>query len=174
MQDAGSGRVVACPAKITTWRNGEIGRRSGLKSRSSATRVWIRFPLPPPRPVLSRYHNPHSTPLARLALFSRPLRPIKVCKDVIQNELPALIPALPMWRDSRPHRRSRLHGRSQPGDPLVVPQCQKVVYVAKSLTDCWRECPSPSASLDRVLAEAEARSYEEQDAEFLRSIGVQV
>lgn len=30
------------------WRNGEIGRRSGLKSRSGANRVWIRFPLPPP------------------------------------------------------------------------------------------------------------------------------
>ena len=33
---------------VQAWRNGEIGRRSGLKSRSSATRVWIRVPLPPP------------------------------------------------------------------------------------------------------------------------------
>jgi hypothetical protein len=54
------------------------------------------------------------------------------------------------------------------------PQCQKVVYVAKSLTDCWRECPSPSASLDRALPKLNRDAYEQQDAEFLRSIGVQV
>ena len=51
--------------------------------------------------------------------------------------------------------------------------CQKVVYVTKSLTDCWRECPSPSTSLDRVLPEL-ANGYEEEDADFLRSIGVKV
>ena len=53
-------------------------------------------------------------------------------------------------------------------------KCQKVVYVAKALTDCWRECPSPDHSLDRVLPGLSADSYEEQDADFLRSIGVQV
>ena len=53
-------------------------------------------------------------------------------------------------------------------------KCQKVVYVAKSLTDCWRECPSPSASLDRALPKLNCDAYEQQDAEFLRSIGVQV
>jgi hypothetical protein len=49
-----------------------------------------------------------------------------------------------------------------------------VVYVSKSLTECWRECPSPSIALDRVLAKASDDVYEGQDAEFLRSIGVQV
>jgi hypothetical protein len=56
-------------------------------------------------------------------------------------------------------------------------QCQKVVYVAKSLTDCWRECPSPDYSLDKVLSVLPKPSgdvYQEEDAEFLRSIGVQV
>jgi hypothetical protein len=52
-------------------------------------------------------------------------------------------------------------------------QCQKVVYVAKSLTDCWRECPSPDHSLDRVLNTLDTDTFLEQDAEFLRSIGVQ-
>lgn len=53
-------------------------------------------------------------------------------------------------------------------------KCQKVVYVTKPLTDCWRECPSPDYSLDNVLpaAAAAADSYHDQDAEFLRSIGV--
>ena len=53
-------------------------------------------------------------------------------------------------------------------------RCQKVVYVTKPLTDCWRECPSPSLSLDNLLpaAASAADSYHEQDAEFLRSIGV--
>jgi hypothetical protein len=53
-------------------------------------------------------------------------------------------------------------------------KCQKVVYVSKSLTDCWRECPSPNYSLDSVLPTASVDSYEEEDAEFLRSIGVHV
>jgi hypothetical protein len=52
-------------------------------------------------------------------------------------------------------------------------QCQKVVYVSKPLTDCWRECPSPNHSLENVLPGLAADSYEEHDAEFLRSIGVQ-
>ncbi|HUB82607.1 MAG TPA: hypothetical protein VMB03_27610 [Bryobacteraceae bacterium] len=50
--------------------------------------------------------------------------------------------------------------------------CQKVVYVTKPLTDCWRECPSANYSLDRVLP-ALKNTFEEEDADFLRSIGVQ-
>jgi hypothetical protein len=53
-------------------------------------------------------------------------------------------------------------------------KCQKVVYVSKPLTDCWRECPNPSYSLDRVLPKLVEGAYEDQDADFLRSIGVQV
>jgi hypothetical protein len=53
-------------------------------------------------------------------------------------------------------------------------RCQKVVYVAKSLTDCWRECPSPDHSLDRVLPGLSLDGHQEEDAVFLRSIGVQV
>ena len=53
-------------------------------------------------------------------------------------------------------------------------KCQKVVYVAKALADCWRECPSPRSSLDTVLHGMNSDSYEDQDAVFLRSIGVQV
>jgi hypothetical protein len=52
--------------------------------------------------------------------------------------------------------------------------CEKVVYVSKPLTDGWRECPSPHHSLDNVLQDLRPESYEEQDAVFLRSIGVQV
>lgn len=53
-------------------------------------------------------------------------------------------------------------------------KCQKVVYVTKSLTDCWRECPSGSQSLDRALPVVAPGSIDQEDAEFLRSIGVQV
>ena len=52
-------------------------------------------------------------------------------------------------------------------------QCQKVVYVTKPLTDCWRECPSSEHSLDRVLPKADPDGLLEQDADFLRSCGVQ-
>jgi hypothetical protein len=51
--------------------------------------------------------------------------------------------------------------------------CQKVVYVAKSLTECWRECPSPDASLDVILPKFNLDTIMDEDAEFLRSIGVQ-
>jgi hypothetical protein len=52
--------------------------------------------------------------------------------------------------------------------------CHEVVHVAKSLADCWRDCPSPGNSQDRVLPNLSAKGYLEEDAEFLRSIGVQV
>jgi hypothetical protein len=41
-------------------------------------------------------------------------------------------------------------------------RCRKVVYVTKSLSDCWRDCP-------RSLGKEEAESA---DARFLQSIGV--
>jgi len=53
-------------------------------------------------------------------------------------------------------------------------RCQKVVYVSKPLTDCWRECPSAQQSLERVLPGVSDDTYRDQDADFLRSIGVQV
>jgi hypothetical protein len=53
-------------------------------------------------------------------------------------------------------------------------QCQKVVYVAKSLTDCWRACPSPNHSLDHLLPKLIPDAHLDEDAQFLRSIGVQV
>ena len=52
-------------------------------------------------------------------------------------------------------------------------QCQKVVYMTRSLTDCWRECPSPSYALDRVLPQLDDDVHQDRDAEFLRSIGVE-
>jgi hypothetical protein len=53
-------------------------------------------------------------------------------------------------------------------------KCQKVVYVSKPLTECWRECPSANQSLDLVLPTVSTEFYQQQDAEFLRSIGVEV
>ena len=51
--------------------------------------------------------------------------------------------------------------------------CQKVVFISKPLTDCWRECPSPSHCIERVVPES-FTGYQQEDADFLRSIGVQV
>lgn len=53
-------------------------------------------------------------------------------------------------------------------------ECQEVVQVAISLADCWRDCPSPANFPDRVLPDLSAKGCLEDDAEFLRSIGVQV
>jgi hypothetical protein len=52
-------------------------------------------------------------------------------------------------------------------------QCHRVVYAAKPLTECWRECPSSETSLDRILPQWSPDCYQKEDAEFLRSIGVQ-
>lgn len=52
-------------------------------------------------------------------------------------------------------------------------KCQRVVYVAKSLTECWQHCPSPEDSLEHLLPQSNPDYFQEQDAEFLRSIGVQ-
>jgi hypothetical protein len=51
-------------------------------------------------------------------------------------------------------------------------QCHKVVCVAKSLSDCWRDCPSADQAIDRALPELSDGAYQEEDAEFLRRIGV--
>ncbi len=53
-------------------------------------------------------------------------------------------------------------------------QCQKVVFVAKSLTECWRHCPSVNHSLDIVLPKLDLDAMADEDADFLRSIGVRV
>ena len=42
-------------------------------------------------------------------------------------------------------------------------RCRKVVYVTKSLSDCWRDCPRSDVGKDEV---------ESADAQFLQSIGV--
>jgi hypothetical protein len=52
-------------------------------------------------------------------------------------------------------------------------RCKKVVYLAKPLTDCWRECPGPDHSLETVLPKMMDGAFLGEDAEFLRSIGVQ-
>jgi hypothetical protein len=56
-------------------------------------------------------------------------------------------------------------------------KCQRVVYVAKPLTECWLECPGKDHSLDHVLAEWSAgakEAQEDSDARFLRSLGIAV
>jgi hypothetical protein len=53
-------------------------------------------------------------------------------------------------------------------------QCQEIVHVTKPLADCWRDCPSPGNSQDCVFPNLSGKGYLEDDAEFLRSIGVQV
>lgn len=49
--------------------------------------------------------------------------------------------------------------------------CKKYVYVVKSLSDCWRDCPreeepAPAASNEIVMRE--------NDVRFLRSLGVKL
>ena len=54
-------------------------------------------------------------------------------------------------------------------------RCQRVVYILKSLTDCWNECPAPDRSLDHALSTwkgQEEVSEKASDEQFLRSIGV--
>lgn len=53
-------------------------------------------------------------------------------------------------------------------------RCERIVYVAKPLAECWHECPSPRLSLDRVLQASSGEIDGEEDARFLRSIGVRV
>ena len=128
-------------------------------------------------PVPFRYYQPHSTPLARLALFPESIPSDNSYVRTSSNmnyrhlslhcqcgEIPDRIVEVGFTDDHK----------------LVIhwwcTKCQKVVYVSKSLTECWRECPSPDYSLDsvlNVLPKPAGDIYEEEDAEFLRSIGVQ-
>jgi len=50
--------------------------------------------------------------------------------------------------------------------------CKKYVYVVKSLSDCWRDCPQEEAvkaETEEVLSTA---TLQENDILFLRSLGV--
>lgn len=46
-------------------------------------------------------------------------------------------------------------------------RCRKVVYVSKSLSDCWRDCPRPDVGKEEVEFACQS-----DDARFLQSIGV--
>ncbi len=47
--------------------------------------------------------------------------------------------------------------------------CKKYVYVVKSLSDCWRDCPQEESQREHTSDESAIR---EHDARFLRSLGV--
>ena len=47
--------------------------------------------------------------------------------------------------------------------------CKKYVYVVKSLSDCWRDCPQEEGSKSAVSNDA---VLHEHDLRFLRSLGV--
>ena len=44
------------------------------------------------------------------------------------------------------------------------------VYVVKSLSDCWRECPEPDAVSE--VSEFGSERIQQRDEEFLHSLGV--
>jgi len=48
--------------------------------------------------------------------------------------------------------------------------CKKYVYVVKSLSDCWRDCPQEESR--QVEESADDTMIREHDARFLRSLGV--
>lgn len=51
--------------------------------------------------------------------------------------------------------------------------CKKYVYVVKSLSDCWRDCPQqPETETEPVGAVSDESVIREHDARFLRSLGV--
>ncbi len=49
--------------------------------------------------------------------------------------------------------------------------CKKYVYVVKSLSDCWRDCPRENETKPAPSAEDLLR---ENDLRFLRSLGVRL
>lgn len=52
-------------------------------------------------------------------------------------------------------------------------ECKRVVYVAKPLAECWRDCPTAESSLDAALQKLDAHAdYDAEDAKFLHSLGV--
>ena len=50
-------------------------------------------------------------------------------------------------------------------------ECQKVVYAVKSLSDCWRECPSKDETLLAAVSEAGSETQAE-DLLFLSRMGI--
>jgi hypothetical protein len=54
-------------------------------------------------------------------------------------------------------------------------KCQRVVYVSKPLTDCWRECPAPSAHLKVAAPPFAAKpAYGAEDIQFLGAMGIRL
>jgi hypothetical protein len=49
--------------------------------------------------------------------------------------------------------------------------CKKYVYVVKSLSDCWRDCPQQEEA-PSSQAEPTQDAMREHDIRFLRSLGV--
>jgi hypothetical protein len=48
--------------------------------------------------------------------------------------------------------------------------CNRVVYVSKTLADCWRDCPAPEAVTQ--LPVVHTADIAAADARFLQSIGI--
>jgi hypothetical protein len=48
--------------------------------------------------------------------------------------------------------------------------CKRKVYVIKSLSDCWRQCPEPENSAN--VEETGQLAFGPDDTRFLRSLGV--
>ena len=61
------------------------------------------------------------------------------------------------------------------GRQLVVhwrcPACRKLIYVFKSLSDCWRDCPEPSDWPEEAVAGGRL-DLEADDVRFLHELGV--
>lgn len=50
--------------------------------------------------------------------------------------------------------------------------CKKYVYVVKSLSDCWRDCPQEEQQEEAKPVELPQEVLREHDIRFLRSLGV--
>lgn len=50
--------------------------------------------------------------------------------------------------------------------------CKKYVYVVKSLSDCWRDCPQEEQQEEAQPVELPKEVLREHDIRFLRSLGV--
>lgn len=50
--------------------------------------------------------------------------------------------------------------------------CKKYVYVVKSLSDCWRDCPQEEQQEEAKSVELPKEVLREHDIRFLRSLGV--
>lgn len=48
--------------------------------------------------------------------------------------------------------------------------CKKYVYVVKSLSDCWRDCPQEDEA--KKKGDLDSELLREHDIRFLRSLGV--